>query len=163
MIIAIYGNGIGAGKTKAASDIVDLLRTKRPRISARVTSFAQPAKWCLAVVGWGGAKTPRAREALGMICDAHRLVVDDYPAHVLSRIERQNGIVIIDDMRRQDEYDAVRRVGAPVIEVVGTRAAIDDVLEIGSGYGDYRLVNDYQDNSERIADIVSDILMKAKV
>jgi len=134
---------------------------KRPGITARVSSFAQPAKWCLAVANWDGVKTPEARQALGMICDAHRLIVDDYPSHIIGEMNHENAIVIIDDMRRQDEYAAVRRMGFPVIEVVGTRAAIEDVLEIGSGYGDYRLVNDYHDNSERIADIVSDILGKA--
>lgn len=161
MIIGVYGNGIGAGKTYTARMMADMMLDMSPMRLARIVSFSAPAKMCLAAVGWDGEKTPDARRALGMICDAHRLIVPDYPDYVV-RAATRHGVytVIFDDLRRQDEYSTLRRAGAYIVEVRSSSAHPDSVLELEHGFGDYVIENDRGDISGAVAEILADINRK---
>lgn len=126
-IIGLTGR-IGSGKSTIAKEIVKLVP------NAKVTSFAGPVKTIAKTVfGWDGAKDERGRRLLQVIgTDAGRAYNQDIWVHMMQTqlgllLAQGIPLVIIDDLRFDNEAEALKNRGGEIVRLTGRGGASGEI------------------------------------
>ena len=140
-IIAISGN-IGAGKSTAAQYFVN-------RKGGKIFPFAKPLKDVALSMGWNGLKDPKGRkllQVLGTECGRECISENIWTDKWMEAIE--GDIVIVDDLRFQNEYDCLNKViGYKVVHIHLTRGEPKRFFHKSEqGFSTYRPVNKFENN-----------------
>lgn len=109
----------GVGKSTTARELCELLESNS--IPSMVCPMATPVKDVCRSLGWDGKKDDRGRNLLVTIGNGAR-EYDSYiwvNRHVKSYNGCDEKVVIIDDIRYQNEIDYVRNNGGIIVHLIG--------------------------------------------
>lgn len=125
VIIAIFGK-MGSGKTTASEILSKELR-------ASVIPFAKPIKDIAYKMGWDGEKDFKGRSLLQTLgTEVGRKYKDSMWIDLWHKEAcEKGGIVIVDDLRFQNEYDFLRSLDTPVYFVSLTRGKQSLLSKVG--------------------------------
>jgi len=155
MIIGLMGSGPGAGKSTIAKYLQRYIE-KYEKKYVVVCPFAYQLKMFCVELGWDGKKDDKGRQLLNDIGMKSREYDPNVWVNMWLRNTRKyrEDVVIVDDVRFQNEVDAIRNLGGHILYVHREGTERSDLESEGFRLKEYDHVFDNNGDEDRLRERV---------